>query len=59
MASAALGDGKVDGDTLSWTMATPKMTVAFEVRVAGDAMTGNAKLGMFGDAEVTGTRMKA
>jgi cytochrome P450 len=59
MASAALGDAKIEGDTLSWTMPTPKMNVAFEVALAGDMMTGTAKLGMFGDVEVTGARIIA
>jgi cytochrome P450 len=57
MGAIEIKDGKIDGDTLSWTMHVKKpmpVKLSFNVKVAGDAMTGKAKLGMFGEAEVTG-----
>ena len=52
--------GTIDGDTLTWSTEIPKpmpMTLEFTVTVAGDAMTGQCKLGMFGTASVTGERL--
>ena len=61
--SGRMGDsevsGKVDGDTLTWSAAitTPMpMTLEFTATVAGDAMTGNVKLGAFGNAPLAGVR---
>ena len=61
--SSQMGDsevsGKVDGDTLTWSAAitTPMpMTLEFSATVAGDAMTGNVKLGAFGNAPLSGVR---
>jgi hypothetical protein len=51
--------GKIAGDTLSWTLPLSKpvaIKLGFEVSVAGDDMTGNVKLGMFGSAPLTGKR---
>ena len=51
--------GKVDGDTLTWSadITTPMpMKLDFSATVAGDKMTGNVKLGMFGNAALTGER---
>src|SRR5579859_343762 len=61
--SGRMGDsevsGKVDGDTLTWsaniTQPMP-MTLEFTATVAGDAMTGNVKLGAFGNAPLSGVR---
>ena len=52
-------EGQIEGDTLSWQteITTPIMlTLDFTVTVAGDALSGQAKLGMFGSAPVTGAR---
>ena len=52
-------EGAIDGDKLTWqTDITNPMplTLEFTVTVEGDAMNGSAKLGMFGDAPVTGAR---
>ncbi|MFN9928300.1 MAG: hypothetical protein ACK53I_15330 [Phenylobacterium sp.] len=51
--------GKVDGDTLTWTsdITSPMpMKLEFSAKVAGDSMSGNVKLGMFGNASLSGTR---
>jgi hypothetical protein len=51
--------GKVEGDHLSWKVALTKpmpMNVEFSADVDGDAMSGSAKLGMFGKATFSGTR---
>jgi cytochrome P450 len=51
--------GKVAGNTLTWTLPLTKpvaIKLGFEATVAGDSMTGNVKLGMFGNAPLTGKR---
>ena len=51
--------GKVDGDTLTWSSAITSpmpMTLEFSATVAGDTMTGNVKLGAFGNAALSGVR---
>ena len=61
--SGRMGDsevsGKVDGDTLTWsaniTQPMP-MTLEFSATVSGDSMTGNVKLGAFGNAPLSGVR---
>ncbi len=60
MGSESINNGKIAGDTLSWTMDVKKPTsikLSFEVKVQGDAMTGHAKLGMFGKADLSGQRI--
>ena len=51
--------GAVNGDTLTWstdiTQPMP-MKLEFTAKVEGDKMTGNVKLGMFGNAALTGER---
>ncbi len=54
-----LTDGTVDGDALTWKadITSPMaMTLEFSATVDGDSMSGNVKLGSFGDATFTGTR---
>ena len=59
MGSVDIDDGKVDGDTLSWTM---KMTVPMPMTldctatVDGDSITGSVAAGAFGSFPMTGTR---
>ena len=51
--------GKVDGNTLTWSadITSPMpMKLEFSATVDGDAMSGNVKLGMFGNAALTGVR---
>ena len=52
--------GKVDGDNLTWStdITNPMpMKLEFSATVAGDKMSGNVKLGMFGNASLTGERV--
>ena len=52
--------GKVDGDTLTWSsdITNPMpMKLEFTAKVEGDKMSGNVKLGMFGNASLTGERV--
>jgi hypothetical protein len=62
--SGPMGDqaisGKVAGDSLSWSMNITQpmpLTLEFEAKVDGDAMTGNVKLGAFGNAALSGQRI--
>lgn len=51
--------GTVDGDTLTWNtdITSPMpMKLDFSAKVEGDNMSGNVKLGMFGNAALTGVR---
>lgn len=62
MGSEPISNGKIAGDTLSWIMQVKKPTslkVNFEVKVQGDSMSGFAKLGLFGKAELRGQRVIA
>ena len=57
--SIELTDGTADGDNLTWkaAMTSPMpMTLEFSATVSGDEISGNVKLGSFGDATFTGTR---
>ena len=63
-AQSAMGDtdfsGKVAGDTLTWSadITSPMpMRLDFEAKVDGDRMTGNVKLGAFGNGAMTGQRI--
>ncbi|VAW03503.1 Bsr5794 protein [hydrothermal vent metagenome] len=52
-------DGKVDGNSASWTMnMTVPMPMKLEanVTVEGDTLTGTVKAGAFGEMAMTGTR---
>ena len=52
--------GKVNGDNLTWSfdITNPMpMKLEFDAKVDGDKMTGNVKLGMFGNASLTGERV--
>ena len=57
--SQAIQDGVVDGDEASWSVAISSpmaMTLEFKGAVDGDTMSGSVKLGMFGEAKITGVR---
>lgn len=52
-------NGTVDGDSLNWQMDVTKpmkIKLNFDVKVEGDNMTGKVKLGMLGNADLTGVR---
>ena len=53
-------NGKIDGDTLTWTLSLSQpvaIKLSFEATVAGDTMSGNVKLGVFGNAPLSGKRL--
>ena len=57
--SMALSDGCVDGDKLTWKAAMTQpmpMTLEFSATVDGDAISGQVKLGAFGNATFSGAR---
>lgn len=52
--------GKIAGDKLTWSdkITNPMpLTLQFEVTLAGDEMSGAVKLGIFGNAKFTATRV--
>jgi len=54
-----LQDGAVDGDSLTWKADITQpmaLTLEFSATVNGDAISGNVKLGAFGNASFSGTR---
>ena len=54
-----ISDGTVDGNNLAWkaSITSPMaMTLEFSATLDGDSMSGNVKLGAFGNATFTGTR---
>lgn len=59
MGGMDLEDGKIDGNTLTWTM---NMTVPMPMKlegtatVEGDTLTGSVNAGAFGTMAMTGTR---
>lgn len=59
MGSMTLDNGKVDGNTLTWSM---KMTVPMPMTlegtatIDGDTLTGSVKAGAFGTFPMNGTR---
>jgi hypothetical protein len=51
--------GTINGDNLAWTLDITNpmpMKLEFDAKVDGDKMTGTVKLGMFGNAALTGER---
>jgi hypothetical protein len=57
--TTAIANGRVSGNDIAFTVDITQpmtMTLEFSAKVAGDAMTGSVKLGMFGNAPLTGTR---
>ena len=60
MGTESVTNGRIAGETLSWTLDVKKPTaikLTFEARVQGNSLTGHAKLGMFGKAELSGQRI--
>ena len=59
MGSMDITDGKVSGNTLTWSMKMTSpmpMDLTCEATVDGDVITGKIDTGMFGSMEVAGTR---
>jgi hypothetical protein len=59
MGSMDITDGKVDGNTITWSMnmtVPMPMTLNCTATVDGDALTGTVNAGAFGDMPLTGTR---
>ncbi len=57
--SMDLEGGKVDGNSLSWTMnmtVPMPMTLAATATVEGDQLTGSVNAGAFGEMPMTGTK---
>ncbi len=57
--SIDIKDGTIDGDALAWKADITQpmaMTLEFSATVSGDDISGNVKLGAFGDASFSGTR---
>jgi hypothetical protein len=55
-----LEEGTVDGNSLTWkaSITSPMpMTLEFSATVDGDEIKGDVKLGAFGNADFTGTRV--
>ncbi len=58
--SGPLENGKVDGDTISWSakISSPMpMTLDFSGTVAGDTLSGSVKAGSFGSFPFNGSRL--
>ncbi len=59
MGSTDIKDGKVDGDTLHWSLditVPMPMTLTVEATIDGDALNGTVTAGGFGSFPITGTR---
>lgn len=59
LGSMDVENGKVNGNTITWTMqmSVPMpMTLDCTATIDGDTLTGSVKAGMFGTLEMTGTR---
>lgn len=59
LGSMDLENGKVDGNTLTWSMKMTvpmPMTLEGEATVDGDTITGSVKAGAFGSFPMSGTR---
>ncbi|MEO1043868.1 MAG: hypothetical protein AAFX04_00335 [Pseudomonadota bacterium] len=59
MGTLEITDGKIDGNTLTWTMdmkVPMPMKLECEATVDGDALTGTVNAGAFGKMAMTGTK---
>ena len=57
--SAEIFDGTVSGDTLAWKVSITSpmpMTLEYTATVAGDEMSGQMQIGVFGSFPFSGTR---
>lgn len=54
----AIDNGRVENERLLWDVSVTSpmpITLSFDCAMEGENLTGTVKLGMFGDAPVTGT----
>lgn len=59
--SQTVRNGEINGDRLTWTMDVEQpaaITLKFDVTLSGDTMKGQAELGAFGKADLTGARVE-
>jgi hypothetical protein len=59
MGDAEISDGKVDGDTVTFTMKISKpfpMSMKGEAKLDGDSLTGQVDTGSFGKMAISATR---
>jgi hypothetical protein len=57
--TSAIANGKVDGDTVSWSNSVTQpfpMTLEFTGTLAGDTLNGSVKAGSFGSFPFKGSR---
>lgn len=60
MGTIEITDGKVDGNTIKWSMnitVPMPMTLTNEATIDGDTITGSVTAGAFGSFPLTGTRV--
>jgi hypothetical protein len=60
MGGLTCNDGKVNGNTLTWTMdmvVPMPMKLECDATIDGDALTGGVKAGPFGTSPMSGTRV--
>jgi cytochrome P450 len=60
MGGESIGNGKVAGDRLTWTLQVTKpasVKLSFDVKIEGDQMTGKVKFGFFGSGALSGHRI--
>lgn len=60
MGTTEIKNGKVDGDTLTWSLditVPMPMTLTAEARVDGDTLNGQVTAGAFGSFPMTGERI--
>ena len=59
LGSLEVENGKIDGNTLTWTMQMTvpmPLTLNATATIDGDSLTGTVNAGAFGDMPMTGTR---
>jgi len=59
MGALDCNNGKIDGNTITWTMdmkVPMPMMLECDATIDGDTLTGGVKAGMFGTSPMTGTR---
>jgi len=60
MGSMDIEEGKIDGNTIAWTMdmtVPMPMKLECEATIEGDTLAGNVNAGAFGAMPLTGTRV--